>query len=224
MHDKLRQRKTNELLQLDETDKRPVLLFLAGPNGAGKSSLFDELDGLIAGRDFVFINADSIGKLVDSVPSSDVLAQKVADLAREHMLSTGVDFATESVFSDEVGAKLGYLKRAAEAGFHVVFVFVALASLGLSIQRVRHRVAHGGHDVPMAKLARRFVASKENARRAFNFVETCILIDNSSIAHPLRRMATIKHGTVISQFEDMPGYLQDLLPMEPGASSVKDAK
>ena len=205
-------------------DSRLVLLFLAGPNGAGKSSFFNELDQK-EGRAFIFINADLLASLLKGIPAPDHLAQKIADLTREHMLGQKTSFATETVFSDEVGAKLEFLRRAGECGFHVVLVYVALANVHLSRLRVQFRVREKiGHDVPLDKLQRRFIASRENCRRALYKVETSLVLDNSSPLKPLRLMAVVNRGTVSYQAPNMPHYIRELMPLPSSAGKLGDVQ
>ena len=195
-------------------DPRPTLLFIAGPNGSGKSSLFELVQQVVTGVDF--INADLIGKVFGNSPAPDHLAQKIADLMREHYLLHPQSFATETVFSDEKGAKLDFLKRAEAAGFRVVMVYVTVSSARMSMARVGARVQNGGHAVPLDKLQRRYLASMENGRRALRFVETGILLDNSFdlATQPFRLMATTSNGRVTYQADQLPNHIQPLLPDE----------
>lgn len=85
--------------------------------------MFAELDALIPGRQYPFVNADVIAKIVKGFPAADSLAQGVADLMRKHLVQQTTSFATETVFSDEVGSKLQYLKDAEELGFRVLFIY-----------------------------------------------------------------------------------------------------
>lgn len=190
-------------------------MFLAGPNGAGKSTFFNQLDAMFPGRPFVFINADLIAKALAGIPEPDRLAQAFADLAREHMLGQRVNFATETVFSDEKGAKIRYLERAASS-FHVVLVYVTLPNWQSSMARVRFRVQeHGGHDVPTDRLQRRYIASRENCRRALYQVETALILDNSLVDDPLRPMAVVRNAKVMWRATDLPLWVEELLPVPP---------
>lgn len=125
-------------------------------------------------------------------------------------------FATETVFSDEKGAKTDFLRRAKAAGFRVVMVYVAISSAQQSMARVGARVENGGHAVPLEKLPRRYLASMENCRRALRFVETGILLDNSFdlATQPFRLMATTSNGRVTYQAGQLPNHIQPLLPDE----------
>lgn len=212
MTDRSLKRRIKELLTSPEGDERPILLFLAGPNGAGKSTLFKQLKQSSSRSDFLFINADHMAVLMGGIPEPDVLAQKVAELAREHLLKHPVTFATETVFSDEVGAKLDYLRRAAAAGFRVVFVYVALSSWALSAIRVGIREDEGGHGVERSKFPRRYKASAENARRALNFVEVGLVFENSDAERPFQPMAITANGQLIERASFVPRHVAELLP------------
>lgn len=85
-----------------------------------------------------------------------------ADQTRAHLLKSRESFATETVFSDPVGAKLHFLRDAIGAGYLVTLYFVGLASAQLSAARVTQRVHAGDHDVPPDRLERRFLQSLAN--------------------------------------------------------------
>ncbi len=158
-------------------DQRPVLYFLVGPNGSGKSTLFEYLKEL--GQSVAFINADEIKKIIENAPQPTILAQKIADVMRKHYVEEHDSFATETVFSDEVGEKINFLRNAALSGYRVVLLAVWIPSVAASIARVRQRVKNGGHSVPEEKLLRRYHACMDNIKTALTFVDTAIIFDNS---------------------------------------------
>lgn len=207
---KQKQTALGSLLTLD--DQRPILIFLAGCNGAGKSSLFELIAPLFSSPP-IFLNADLMTRLLQGIPAADQVSQKVTDILREHMLAQSTTFVTETVFSDEVGAKLGYLRRAAEAGFRVIVLYVSLPSWAYSKQRVKYRVeVDQGHNVESAKLQRRYVASHENARRALAFVEHGLVYDNSDPTDPFRLVAITHGGDLIQSFPPIAAHMTALLP------------
>lgn len=192
-------------------DTRPTLYFLAGPNGAGKSTVHKLLSE--HGAPIPFINADLLAKLLTGIPEPDVLAQKVAELMRDHLAETRTSFATETVFSDPQGAKLAYLKRAKEMGFRVVLIAVWIPSAAASAARVRQRVENGGHTVPFDKLARRYAACMQNLKAALEFVETVIVFDNSGqLEDGPQLKATLHNGTVTWLADTVPMGISELLP------------
>lgn len=206
---------------LTPENAKPTLILLAGCNGAGKSSFFTVIAASLKAPP-IFLNADILAQVLSGIPAPDTIAQKITDALREHMLTQHASFVTETVFSDEVGAKLDYLKRAKAAGFHVVLVYVSLESWPLSKMRVAHRVATGGHSVDPDKLARRWLASHENARRAFLFVDDGLLYDNSSFTDPMRLVAVTSAGSLVATFGLASAHLTSLLPSMTPAAAAED--
>lgn len=233
LHDPNLKHILSEALQPPDGDDRPLLLLIAGPNGSGKTTLFEALNAN-GQQDIFFINADILAQVVGSAPAADKLAQRVADVMREHFVQQNASFATETVFSDTVGAKLQLLRDARNKGMRIVMVYVTLASWQLSMARVGFRVAeHQGHDVPSDKLPRRFTASADNARAAAaGLVDTAIFVDNSAAdrRRSFRPMAVVQNGQTVYLAPNAPGYVKRLLPpdqseaggftAEPGVSSI----
>lgn len=185
---------------LSPPDDRPLLIFLAGPNGSGKSTFYEQH---LAALGLVFINADYINRLLPDVPRRDELAQQLADVTRAHLLTCHISFATETVFSDPVGAKLAYLKNARKAGFRVHLIFVGVPSPQLCNMRVQHRVANGGHTVDPQKLGRRYTQSMLNLDAALSIVNSADIIDNSESQRPHRLIARFEAGQLIALSEDL---------------------
>lgn len=219
----LQRKKLERLIRswLTPDDAKPTLIFLAGCNGAGKSSFFAHLAALSASQP-IFLNADLIALILRGIPAADVIAQKITDGLREHLLGQRVTFVTETVFSDEVGAKLDYLRRAKAAGFRIVLVYVSLESWPLSKLRVERRVKTGGHAVDVEKLPRRWLASHENARRALLFVDDGLIFDNSSYENPMRLVATTHGGALSATFGMTPPHLTSILPPATATASTAD--
>lgn len=190
----------------------PVLLFLAGPNGAGKSTFFRTILQPVLGDRLPFVNADEIARaLKEAAPEGfpedfERLAFEETEALRESMLAEGLSFCTETVFSDPDGAKLGFLRRAQQAGYAVFLVFIGLESSELSTARVIQRVEEGGHDVPDEKIAARFPRTMRNLATAVTFVDEAHLFDNSSDDYPFRPVAVYLSGQLVQRFEQTPGW------------------
>lgn len=89
------------------------LIFLAGPNGAGKTTYYRTF---LRASGLLFVNADELSRML-GVPNKE--AAKFADEARALLVANGESFITETVFSDPVGAKLDFLRRAIATGYEV---------------------------------------------------------------------------------------------------------
>ena len=76
------------------------------------------------------------------------------------------------------------LENAAEAGLEVRVWYVALESPELHIDRVRRRVAKGGHDIPAADIRRRYDQSRLNLIRLLPKLTELRVYDNSKEGDP----------------------------------------
>jgi predicted ABC-type ATPase len=163
---------------------------LAGPNGAGKTTFYRKF---LSELSLPFLNADLLAAEME-IDSFE--AARIIDASRDRMIEDGLGFVTETVFSDRLGAKLGMLRKALEAGYAVTLLYIGIASPELSERRVDQRVARGGHDVPRDRLTSRYERSIENLREAVVFVPTVQLFDNSLVEEPYQHIATFDHGAL----------------------------
>jgi len=191
----------------------PGLVVVAGPNGAGKST-FIEL--YVQDLGLPYVNADHITRILREAQPAwsprdlDQRAFDEAERLRDDLLELRVGFCTETVFSDPVGSKLDFLERARAAGFFVTLVFIGLENPGISLGRVRQRVAQGGHDVPEARLLSRFPRTLKNLRGAVPIVNEAFLFDNSLFDSPYRLVAAYADGRLVAQHPPRPRWAQGL--------------
>jgi predicted ABC-type ATPase len=147
-------------------------LIIAGPNGAGKTTfarqfLTDE------GECPTFINADLIAEGLSPF-RPEIMAVEAARLMLEHVrrrVANLEDFAIETTLAGR--AYINYIRQWRELGYQVKLLFLELPSAEIAIQRVRQRVAQGGHDVPDEVLRRRFRRGLENFRKMY-----CLIVDS----------------------------------------------
>lgn len=185
-------------------DQRPIIVAIAGPNGAGKSTFFEVF---VKSTGLRFVNADVIARET-GLGAYDAAA--VAEALRTELVAQGESFVFETVFSDPVGNKVGFLEDAVSRGYVVVLCFIGLDSANTSDERVAMRVLQGGHDVPLHKIAERYPRSLENLRRAVRTLPFVWIYDNSDLARPYRKVAEVERGKVVSQQRPLPAWLSDL--------------
>lgn len=179
----------------------PRLIFLAGPNGAGKSTFYE---AYLEKLGLPFVNAD---RLTVALRISNQEAAAAADLAREELLAARMSFITETVFSDPVGAKLNFLRKAVDAAYDVHLIFIGVFSAALSEGRIKQRVRRGGHDVPTDRLERRFQQSIKNLHSALTFVPSVSVYDNSSADRPFQLVLSMREGQRVHVTERLPLWL-----------------
>lgn len=187
-------------------DHRPVVVALAGPNGAGKTTFYY---AHLAPTGLRFVNADVIARELNLAPYA---AARAADAIRSELLRQKESFVFETVFSDPVGDKLGFLKEAAQSGYTVVLCFVGMSGPEVSEERVAMRVSQGGHDVPSEKLIARFPRTMANLRSALRDVPHVWVFDNEDLRHPFRLVAVFEDGNPTRIEEPTPNWLLDMLP------------
>lgn len=180
---------------------------LAGPNGAGKSTFFE---CYLRGLGLPFLNADVLGR---ETGLEAYEAVRTIAAIRDGFIARRESFITETVLSDPVGEKVQVLARAAEDGFDVTLIYIGIASSAMSLDRVRARVAAGGHDVPATKLAARYQRSLENLELAIAHLPRVRIYDNSSYVSPFRLLAEFGQGKLLQRTgTDIPAWARRFLP------------
>ena len=163
--------------------QRPVLWIIAGPNGSGKSSLYNRSDIEGWGGSVWIINPDLLTQHIVEHEVLDLNAANLAAVQRiELWLNTSLEvyqtIGVETVLSSPKYQTL--VERAQARGFEVRMMFVLLQSAELQLERVRIRVASGGHDVPEDKLRSRRNRSFEQLAWFAGRVDRLTIFDNSA--------------------------------------------
>ena len=91
---------------------------------------------------------------------------------------------------------LRHMAAARREHYRIVLHFVSVGSPELALDRVRNRVALGGHNVPEADVRRRFVRSHANLPAAISRADVALLYDNTDPDRPHREVAIL--GETIS--------------------------
>ena len=141
----------------------------------------------------------------------DYEAARAVAALRIELVKQGESFIFETVFSDPLGDKLGFLKQTAQAGYAIVLCFIGIAHAGTSEQRVAMRVSQGGHDVPTEKLISRFPRTLANLSKAIRELPCVFVFDNDDLRTPFRHVALFLNGKRLQLNEPTPLWLQPLL-------------
>jgi predicted ABC-type ATPase len=101
------------------------------------------------------------------------------------LLQQAIDSGANHAFETTLGANtIPELLGKASHSHDVFMLFCGLASAELHIQRVRQRVASGGHDIPEAKIRERWIASRANLIKLLPHLARLQVFDNSAQAAP----------------------------------------
>ena len=159
----------------------PNLFIISGSNGAGKTTAsFTMLPEMLSCKEFV--NADEIARgLSPFKPESAAIhAGKIMiDRIYSH-ISNGTDFAIETTLATRTHAKV--IKFAQSKGYKVTLMFFWLSLPNLAVERVKMRVASGGHNIEEKTIRRRYDIGIKNLFSLYiPLCEYWIIINNSSI-------------------------------------------
>lgn len=152
---------------------------IAGPNGAGKTT-FARTFLPFEAECLNFINADLIAEgLSPFKPESVAFEAGRLLLGRiDQMTCHRESFAFESTLSG-----LNYMRRIQQwksVGYQTILYYLKLPHEQMAVERVRMRVAEGGHHIPDEVIRRRFHKSWHNMQTHYkSAVDTWMIFDNS---------------------------------------------
>jgi predicted ABC-type ATPase len=168
-----------------KTTKRAQIHVLAGVNGAGKSSI---VGATIRERGGEYYNPDEAAREI--IAAHPGLGQTEANAAAweqgRKLLQRAINQSLDFTFETTLGGNTipGLLADAAKRGIEVHVFYIGLDSAEAHIERVRHRVRAGGHDIPEADIRRRYRHSLINLVTLLPVLNELWVYDNSATADP----------------------------------------
>lgn len=180
----------------------PVLTVLAGPNGSGKSTVTRSL--AFEGRDNL-LDPDAIAKRIDPVDPfrAAVTAGREVITRTRLYLQNRESFAIETTLAS--ASTLATMREARQQGFAIRLVYVCLEDAEINIERVRERVARGGHHVPDDDVKRRYERSLRNLPAALRLADEATVYDNSETAP--RRVLETRRGLIAWRSLNEPAWV-----------------
>lgn len=159
----------------------PQMYVISGCNGAGKTTasyaILPEMLGCSQ-----FVNSDEFAKSLSpfSPDAASIQAGKLMLLKMNYLFSRNEDFAIETTLATRSLKRI--MENAREKGYSVTILYFWLNSPDLAVERVRARVAAGGHNIPEDTIRRRYVAGLHYFFNVYRqMADRWILADNSQI-------------------------------------------
>jgi len=152
---------------------------LAGPNGAGKTTFANEFLPIEAGC-LNFINADLIAQGLSPFQPSKLAIEAGRLMIQQinNCVTNKESFAIETTFSGK-----GYYRKIIHwknQGYEIIIFFLKLPSVEIAIERVKLRVAKGGHNIPEIDIRRRFERGWNNFNMLYKqLADSWIVFDTS---------------------------------------------
>jgi predicted ABC-type ATPase len=184
---------------------RPIFWIVAGPNGSGKTSAYQDAEIEAFSRSVWIINPDILTARIQKVEGRELQDANLEAVRRiEAWLDASIrahqTVGVETVLSTDKYRRL--VDAAKELGFEVRLTYVILDSPERSIERVRLRVAKGGHSVPRRKIVERYARSLDQLPWFLEQADQASVFDNSG-AQP-KLIAQKKDGVITSDPHALP--------------------
>lgn len=175
-------------------------ILIAGVNGAGKSTLYQTITSL---KGMPRVNTDEIVReLGDWKNPKDVFAAgKIAVTRISEYFQKGLTFNQETTLCGRTILK--NIKKAKELGYFVEIHYVGVESAEIAKERVKYRVACGGHGIPDSDIERRYWDSFVQLRSVMNDCDLVAFYDNSE---RFRRFAIFRKGKPERISKDVPKW------------------
>ncbi len=202
-------------------ERRGTIHVIAGTNGAGKSTVAGSQIRRLGGE---YYNPDEATQRILRANPGAALAD--ANSAAWHhgreMLERAIeedgDLAIETTLGGQTIPRL--LQNACSRGRRVVLWYVGLEGIDLHVERVRKRVARGGHTIPEARIRERYDRSRENLISLMPDLSELWLYDNSREADessgrspPPRQVLHCRQGAIVERcaMADVPEWAKPIV-------------
>ena len=111
-----------------------------------------------------FVNSDEIAKGLSPFNSDSIAvaveASRIMYKRIKELIASGETFAMETTLATRSGANL--IREAQREGYYVTLLYFWLNTPDLAVERVKMRVAAGGHNIPESTIRRRYEAGIHN--------------------------------------------------------------
>ena len=193
-----------------------MITVLAGVNGAGKSSIGGSAIRAAGGQ---YFNPDEESRSL-LLARPELTLDEASGLVWRHgveRLQQSISGNTNWVFETTLGGRTitRLLLQAAAQDRKVRIWYCGLESPEKHIERVRARVARGGHDIPEHQIRYRYVASLKNLCRLAPCVEHLAVYDNSRDLDPSGRpsprlLLKAEQGRIIALANNLPPWARSI--------------
>jgi predicted ABC-type ATPase len=185
--------------------ERSIFWIIAGPNGSGKSSAYQNADIEAFSRSIWIINPDLLAARIQDIEglplrTANLQAVKRIEAWLEASIRAHQTVGVETVLSTDKYRRL--VVEAKKHKFEVRLIYVILKSAELSVERVRLRVAKGGHDVPRDKIVERYERSLDQLPWFLEQADQASIFDNSGATPKL--IGSKKKGTIMLDPDALP--------------------
>ena len=178
----------------------------AGVNGVGKTTLFNAMNGNV--KKSFRINSDEIVREIGKWDSEidQVKAAKIAVGLRNECMEKGNSFNEETTLTGKTILKL--IDKVREKNYKLHLFYVGVGSPDISKERIKKRVADGGHHIPNEVVDKRYKESLKNFEKILKKFDNVVVYDNSVRFRTLLRIIDKK---VIKIADNLPEWMENII-------------
>lgn len=183
-------------------------LLIAGINGSGKSTLYQTQKNWM---NMPRINTDEIvNKLGDwNDITCQMKAGKMAVSMIHDYFKNNISFQQETTLCGN--SILNNISRAIKNDYFVEMHYISVNSPSIANERIKYRVAHGGHGIPEEIVIKRYKETFINLKKVLPLCNLISLYDNTD---SFRRFAIYKNGELVRLSRNLPEwYKSELLDL-----------
>lgn len=183
----------------------PRYVVFAGVNGSGKTTLYQSNKKI---QDMLRVNVDEIVRGIGEWDNSkDVIkAGKIAVSQIKLYFSEKQSFNQETTLCDNSIIK--NIMEAKKLGYIIELYYVGLDSADLAIDRVKNRVANGGHGIPDENIRKRYDQSIRQLLKVREYCDKIELYDNSKV---FKRIAVYENAKWNLTTNDIPIWCKNII-------------
>jgi len=161
---------------------RPSIVIVAGVNGSGKSTFAATAAGKSALLGQIAINPDHLTQEANAdfpqlgPAGANLVGVERAEKAVWRAIAEGKSAAIETVLSSSKFVPV--IRAASKRRYRTRLIFIGLPTVDLALERIRSRVAQGGHDVPERKVRERWNRAHDNLVVFMRIVDDVLIFSN----------------------------------------------
>lgn len=188
----------------------PTLYILAGPNGAGKTTYYETAaaEGFIDSN-LPFINVDLITRSLPGIYTPENFAK--ADVLAREKIASHINNMSDFMIESNLATQRDYdwINAMIKKGYDVVLFFLCTSFLEINFNRVKKRVAEGGHNIAEPIVEHRYKMGLTYLKGSLQIFSKAYLIDNSEETALVK--AELNHGALINKDAHAPKWVNDVL-------------
>lgn len=174
---------------------------IGGVNGTGKSSL----TGVLRTEMHDLGRIIDVDKLVARAGGDAIAGGKLAVAQIDDCIRDGICFTQETTLSGHRTVQTA--RRALEAGYYIRLYYIGLSSAEESLDRIRNRVAKGGHDIPAERVRQRFATRFADVAQILPYCNEATFYDNEN---GFVAVASYQNGELTRIGHTSPQWLSEL--------------